>query len=92
MIVRVLGEGQFNVPEDRLPELNALDAELVAAIDAGDDIAFKGALGALLDAVRTSGERMPDDYLGPSEFVLPGPDSTLDEVRALLSDEGLVPG
>ena len=92
MIVRILEEGQFNVPDDRMQELNALDDKLVAAIDGGDDGAFKEALGALLDGVKTGGERMPDDYLGPSEFVLPGPDSTLEEVRALLSDEGLVPG
>jgi hypothetical protein len=42
--------------------------------------------------VREVGERLPDDYLGPSELVLPATDSTLEEVRALLGDEGLIPG
>ena len=35
---------------------------------------------------------MADDYIGPSELILPGADATLDEVRELLSDEGLIPG
>jgi len=42
--------------------------------------------------VRQAGTRVSDDYLGPSDLVLPDPDSTLEEVRALLGDEGLIPG
>ena len=33
MIVRILGEGQFDVPDDALPDLNELDAAVEAAID-----------------------------------------------------------
>jgi hypothetical protein len=92
MIVRILGEGQLDLPDDALEDLNRRDDELVAAIDANDDDAFDRALAALLEGVRAAGQRLPDDYLGPSELVLPGGDSTLGEVRDLLSDEGLIPG
>ena len=92
MIVRVLGEGQFELPDDALDELNALDAELVDAVDAGDGDAFSGALRRLLDRVRSRGAPLPREFLGPSDYVLPQADSSVEEVRALLSEEGLLPG
>jgi hypothetical protein len=57
VILRILGEGQLEVSEEALVELNQLD-----------------------------------DHLGPSELILPGADATLDEVRKLLHDDGLIPG
>jgi len=92
MIVRILGEGQFDVPDDHLEELNRLDVDLVKAVDSGDEAAFTTALEALLASVRTAGEELPDDYLGPSEVILPGPDATVDDVREVLGDQGLIPG
>lgn len=92
MIVRLLGQGQFDVPEDRLDDLNELDDALIAAIDAGDEESFRDSLGRLLNAVKANAQAVPDDYLGPSDFILPGDDTSLEEVRELLSDEGLIPG
>lgn len=92
MIIRILGEGQFEVAEHTVESLNAIDTKLQAAVDDADDAEFRSALNALLALVREVGERVPDDYLGPSGLVLPAADSTLEEVRALLGDEGLIPG
>ncbi len=44
-----------------------------------------------LDAVRQTVDRLEDDALQPSDLILPMADATLEEVRALLTDEGLVP-
>ncbi len=92
MNLRILGHGQYDIPEGELDALNELDERLVRAVDGGDDDAFAEALGQLLARVRTSGTQMPDDFLGSSDLVLPGPDATVDEVRAMLDDEGLIPG
>jgi hypothetical protein len=92
VIVRILGEGQLDLPDDRLDDLNSLDDRLVTAIDTGDEDGFAASLGSLLDAVRSAGTPLPEDYLGPSELVLPGPGATVGEVRDLLTDEGLIPG
>jgi hypothetical protein len=45
-----------------------------------------------VNKVREVGTPVPADHLGPSELILPGADATLDEVRALLHDDGLIPG
>jgi hypothetical protein len=92
MIVRIMGEGQFEVPAEHLDELNRLDDQLMKAVDAGDEGSFTTALEALLTSVRTAGDELPVDYLGPSDLVLPGPDATIAEVREVLGDEGLIPG
>ena len=92
MIVRISGEGQFEVPEDHVEELNRLDDDLAKAVDAGDDGQFKTTLEALLASVRTAGQELPADWIGPSDLVLPSPDATIHEVREVLGDEGLIPG
>ena len=92
MIVRILTEGQWNVAEDRLGALNQLDSDLERAVAAGDDVAFSQCLAALLHAVRTDGEPLPDDVLHDSDLILPPSDATIEEVRELLGDDGLIPG
>lgn len=92
MIVRILGEGQFDVPDSALNGLNELDDRLTKAVEANDTDAFTAALGELLATVRTHATAHPLDSLDPSDCILPGPDSSLEEVRALLGDEGLIPG
>ncbi|NJP44928.1 PspA-associated protein PspAA [Actinacidiphila epipremni] len=92
MIARIMGEGQVRLEQSHLTELNELDNELLAAVEAGDEEGFRRTLGALLDSVRRLGEPLPDDALEPSELILPASDATLDEVRAMLHDDGLIPG
>jgi hypothetical protein len=92
MIVRILGEGQLEVPDQFLAELNELDAALESAVAADDEPAFGRALADLVDRVRAHGTPVPDEMVVPSEAILPQPDSTITEVRALLGDDGLIPG
>jgi hypothetical protein len=92
MIVRILGEGQFVLPEDALDRLNELDSAVEAAVEAGDEAAFAPALAALLDGVRTVGTPHEIDSLDESDLILPPADATLLEVRDLLDDDGLIPG
>jgi hypothetical protein len=92
MIVRILGEGQLDVPDSALDELNRLDSDLQSACEAGDETAFHAALTVLLARTRELGSAVSDDHLGPSELVLPSEDASLAEVAALLGDEGLIPG
>jgi hypothetical protein len=92
VIVRIMGEGQLEIDDSRLPELSPLDDALTAAVEAGDDDRFRSALVALLDAVRSLGSPVADDALVDSDLVLPYEEAHIDEVRELLSGEGLIPG
>ena len=92
MIVRILGEGQYDVSDDGVQDLNRLDADLQRALEGDDDEAFRTALAALLAKVRESGIPLPLDALEPSELILPAEDAHVDEVRDMLGNEGLIPG
>jgi hypothetical protein len=92
VIVRILGEGQYDVSDDALDRLNELDAAVEGAVDAGDEAALATALGALHDAVRSSGSAHDPDSLDESDLILPPSGATLDEVRELLGGDGLIPG
>ncbi|MEO3782619.1 hypothetical protein ABGB12_04760 [Actinocorallia sp. B10E7] len=92
MIIRIFGEGQYRVADDHLNELNELDSALQKAADRGDEQTFTLSLRELLETVRRLGSPLPPDVLAPSELVLPDDDTTLDEVKELLSSEGLIPG
>ncbi|MFF7643853.1 hypothetical protein [Streptomyces canus] len=92
MIMRILGEGQYEIADVHLDELNELDAAVQSAAASGDERAFAAALRALLDAVRSLGTPLPPDTLAPSDLILPDEDATLHEVQALLAGEGLIPG
>ena len=92
MIIRILGEGQFNVDDAAAAELNALDAELADAVERGDENEFRRALNGLVARVRAAGTPVPPDNLSPSELILPNEDADLSEVRKLMTDEGFIPG
>jgi hypothetical protein len=91
VIVRILGEGQFQVNEEAAAKLTALDTDLDTAVEKQDDDAFKAALGASVRLVRDSGTPVPDDQFVTADFILPFSDATIAEVRQLLAD-GKIPG
>ncbi|HWE81987.1 MAG TPA: hypothetical protein VG265_10075 [Gaiellaceae bacterium] len=91
MIVRVMGEGQWQVDDSLTGRLNELDAATARAVEAGDQTALHASLEALAAAVRDNGERLADDYLGASDAVIPPADLSLEEAKELLHGEGLVP-
>ncbi|MEV5571194.1 hypothetical protein AB0L06_14185 [Spirillospora sp. NPDC052269] len=91
MIVRIMGEGQLDVSAEDLVVLNNLDDALESAIESGDEDEFRKALHGLLENVRKVGKTLPADSLEPSELILPPADASINEVSAMLGDEGLIP-
>ena len=56
MIVRILTHGQYDVPDDALDDLNAVDERIVEAVEAGDVDSFSAALAQLVDVVQAKVE------------------------------------
>ena len=92
MIIRIMGEGQWDVDDSKQDELNRLDEAVVTAVDSGDESGYSSALRELVTAVKSQGTPVADDFIGPSDALLPSEDVTLGELRDLLGDEGLIPG
>ncbi len=91
MIVRILSEGQYQLPSAQLDSLNDLDNKVVDAVAAEDPKEFQQLFGRMLKLVREQGEPLPPDIISESQIILPAPDTTMDEARSLFSGEGLIP-
>jgi hypothetical protein len=91
VIVRVMGEGQFEVDAEVAKGLDDLDSQAAEALGAGDQERLSELLSRMADAVRTNGSRLADEDLSPSEAIIPPSDLTLDEARELFEGEGLIP-
>ena len=91
MIVRILTEGQFNLPGAYVDELNEIDNKLVEVVGNDDAEQFPKVLKSMLDLVRENGTPVPLDELVESDLVLPEPDITLREAEEIFTGEGLIP-
>ncbi len=87
MIVRVLGEGQYEIDDANAEAVEHLDTALGDALRSGDEDTFSTTLAAVIDEVRSTGRRIEDTTIVPSDLALPHPGATLAEVEALLDGE-----
>jgi hypothetical protein len=92
VIVRISTEGQYELGDDDVAELNELDNAAVASCESDDEAGFHGALEALLEFVRSHGQPVGDDDLRGSDVILPPPDVSMAEAKTEFSGEGLIPG
>ncbi len=92
MIVRIQGEGQWEVSGAELDRLDKIDDEIVEVIGHNDEARFEALLKQMLDHVRATGRRLKPEELVESDVILPPADATIDEVRSLFAHEGLIVG
>ena len=91
MIVRVSGEGQFELPDEDAERLNELDNRAVSAVESGDETGFKELWSQMLELVKSDGKPLPDDELVESDVILPPRDITFQEAENEFTGEGLIP-
>lgn len=91
MIVRLMGEGQFELDKKHVDEINKIDNGIVKIVNAGNEFEFKNEFRKLSDYIRKNGKKLPDDVLKPSEIIIPPQDLTLEEAKQIFSGEGLFP-
>ncbi|MGH9028600.1 MAG: PspA-associated protein PspAA [Acidimicrobiales bacterium] len=87
MIIRILGEGRFELPDGEMSAIERLDSQLVDSLDRSDEAEFSKTLADLIGEVRQKGKLLPADDLTPSSHAVPHEGSTLAEVKALLAQE-----
>mgnify|MGYP000176927166 CR=1 FL=1 len=96
MIVRIMGQGQWELPAGELPGLNALDDLVMDAVRDRDADALQDALAEMIELVRRRGRRIETNRIRLSDLIVPQADAGLDEVAEWLqeacAEDGLIPG
>jgi PspAA-like protein len=91
VIVRIATDTQYEVPDDLVERLNAIDDDAQAAVEAGDQERLGQLLAQMAELVRTEGKPVPDDELVASDVIIPPPDATIAEIGHAFAGEGLIP-
>jgi hypothetical protein len=92
MIVRVQSAGQYRLSDEQVARLQELDAQLVKTVDGDDEAGMHAAVNRIVEFVRAEGQTVGVEELLPSELILPAPDASLEEVRTVLREDGLIAG
>lgn len=91
MIVRISGEDQYRLDDGEAGRLNELDAAVVRAVESHDQAGFEVAYPALIEFVRTRGQRLGEDEIEGSDLILPPADISFAEAGEEFTGEGLIP-
>ena len=91
MIVRISGEGQYELPDADAERLNELDNRAVSAAEQGDEAGFAELWGQMIELVMTDGRELPGDELVESDVILPPRDVSFAEAQGEFTGEGLIP-
>ena len=91
MIVRISGEGQFELPDADAERLNELDNRAVTAAEQGDETGFRELWSQMLELVAADGTELDGDELVESDVILPPRDITFAEAQGEFTGEGLIP-
>ncbi len=92
MIVRLMGgDGQYRIDDSLQQRLNELDDRAMEALERGDEAQLDSCLDEMASLVKAEGDPLPDDDISASDLVIPPSDLTLEETRALFSEQGLIP-
>jgi hypothetical protein len=91
MIVRIATEGQYELADEHAGQLNELDNDAVASVEADDEDRFHEVFEQMLELVRREGRPVGDDDLEGSDVILPPPDTTFVEAAADFTGDGLIP-
>jgi hypothetical protein len=92
MIVRIQGEGQWELSGAHIDELDAIDNRIVEVVAEHNHEQFHSLLKQMLDYVRQTGRALRPEELVESDLILPPADSTMEEVEEIFSHEGLITG
>jgi hypothetical protein len=91
VIVRIAGEGQFELPDGNAERLNELDNRAVSAVEQGDETGFHELWSQMLELVAADGTELGDDELVESDVILPPRDISFDEAKDEFTGDGLIP-
>ncbi len=90
MIVRIMGEGQYNVDSCLLDQLNVIDNRIVDHVSKGAQKEFREDLAELISAVKKNGKQLDPKEIIKSDIIIPPKDLTFEEAKGVFKGYGLI--
>jgi hypothetical protein len=89
MIIRIMGEGQYNVRSSLFDTLNKIDNTIVDSVQKGDEKGYRKNLEKLIGTIKSKGVVLDDEELVESDIIVPPADMTLKEAREVFTGTGI---
>ena len=92
MIIRIIGQGQYQVKSSLFDDLNKIDNQIVEMSKKGNEKAYKKSLGELIGKIVSEGETLDHKEIVESDIIVPPSDMTLEEARQVFKGTGIFEG
>lgn len=89
MIIRIVSEGQYEIPSSFFDELNAIDNSIVELVSQGNEIEYREELSKLIDMIKTNGKQLDDSDIVESNIIVPPSDLTFEEAKEIFIGVGV---
>jgi effector-binding domain-containing protein len=90
MIVRISGDGQYELDNSGAQKLEDLDRDLTSALHAGQEKEFHQHLHSIISFIQEQGKELGMDTVVGSDVIVPPEDITMEEAQRFFTDEGLM--
>jgi hypothetical protein len=92
MIIRIMGDQQYEVKSSIVDRLNKIDNKIVELVTKGDEKNFKKELAKMINLVRKKGKPLDPKVIVESQIIVPPEDLTIEEAKKIFTGEGIIPG
>ncbi|KGK98016.1 hypothetical protein LI82_09725 [Methanococcoides methylutens] len=90
MIIRIMGEGQFEVPGSLFDELNIIDNRIVELVAKENEADYRTELSRLINVIKSNGKQLDDASIVESNIIVPPEDLSLQEAKEIFTGSGLL--
>ncbi|MDQ1254902.1 MAG: hypothetical protein QG646_4172 [Euryarchaeota archaeon] len=89
MIIRIMGEGQYQASEDLCNELNKIDNHIVTLVEEGKAEEYIKELVRLISEIKGRAEPLDPKEIVKSDIIVPPGDLSFEEAKAVFKGEGI---
>ncbi|WP_445474711.1 PspA-associated protein PspAA [Methanococcoides methylutens] len=90
MIIRIMGEGQYEVPGSLFDELNIIDNRIVDLVGKENEADYRTELLRLIHVIKSNGKQLDDASIVESNIIVPPEDLSLQEAKEIFTGSGLL--
>jgi hypothetical protein len=89
MIIRIMGEGQYQASEALCNELNQVDNRIVTLVEEGKVEEFRSELARLIAKIKEKAEPIDAKEIVESDLIVPPEDLSFKEAKAVFQGYGI---
>ena len=90
MIIRIMGEGQYQASETLCNELNRIDNHIVTLVEEEKVEEYKKELARLISEIKGKAEPIDPKEIVKSDVIVPPADLSFEEAKAIFKGSGII--